>query len=110
MIDVGAYLIHAVCRLNGYDIVATRLAEYAVGQVDGFVAAVAKEYHVGWNTLHLGYLLLQLALKGVWIAVIGVVIRILVGIEEYVSLLAGIFVASGRVGGETPDIGAYQLF
>ena len=37
IIDVGTYLIHAVGRSDGYNIVLTRTTEHTVNQVDSFV-------------------------------------------------------------------------
>ena len=88
VVDVGAHLIHAVCGFYGYDIVAPWLAEDAVGQVNGLVAAVAQEDVFGRHALDLGEHLLQLALQGVGITVIRCVIRVLVGIEKDVGFFA----------------------
>ena len=43
IVDVCAYAIHAVGGLDGYDVVCAWLAEDAVYEVDGFVAAVAEK-------------------------------------------------------------------
>lgn len=71
VVDVGTHLIHAVCRLDGHHVVTARLAEDAVSQVDGLVAAVAQEYHVLGHALHLLQQLLRLALQRVGVAVVG---------------------------------------
>ena len=110
VVDVGTHLIHAVRRLDGHHVVTPRLAEDAVSQVDGLVAAVAQEYHVLGHALHLLQQLLQLALQRVGVAVVGGVVRILVGIEEDVSLLARIFITGTAVRSQAPDVLADQLF
>ena len=110
VVDVGTDLIHAVGRGDGYHVVATGIAEHAISEVDGLVTAVAQEYVFLGYTLDLLQGTFQFALQRVGIAVVRLVIGILVGIKKDVSLLAGILVASGRVGCETPDVLSDQLF
>ena len=107
VVDVGTHLVHAVGGLDGHHVVDAGLAEAAVGQVDGLVAAVAQEDALGGHALHLGYLCLQLQLQRVGIAVQRCVVGVLVGIEKHVGLVAGIFVACTAVGCQRPDVRSY---
>ena len=109
VVDVGTDLVHTVGGLDGNDIVAAGLTEDAVGQVDGLVATVAEEDVLLANALHLSQGCLQLELQGVGVAVVRLVVWVLVGIEEYTCLTAGILVTGRAIGCERPDIWTNQL-
>ena len=104
VVDVGTYLVHAVGGLDGYDIVFSRFTEDAIGQVDGLVAAIAQENHLCRDAFLFGYLLFQFTLQRVRIAVKGRIVWILVGIEEHMCLMAGIFIACAAIGSKAPDV------
>ena len=92
VVDVGTHLVHAVGGCDAHYVVAPWLAENAEGQVDGLVAAVAEEDVLGRHALDLLQHGFQFTLQGVGIAVVGCVVRILVGIEKHVCLLARVLV------------------
>jgi hypothetical protein len=104
VVDVSAHLVHAVGRDYAYHVVATGFAEDAVGQVDGLVAAVAQKDVLGRNTFYALQEFLDITLQWVGIAVVGGIIRILVSIEEYVSLFARVFVTGTAIRSQTPYI------
>ena len=58
IVDVGAHLIHAVCRVYGYNIVDAGTAEDAEWEVNGLIATVAEEDVVDCNSLEGSYELL----------------------------------------------------
>ena len=63
------------------------------------------------DTLDLGQRHFEFSLEWVWVSVIvGHAVRILVGIEKDVSLLARVFVAGRAIRCEFPNIWSYQLF
>ena len=93
VVDVGTYLVHTIRGGDGHHIVYTRIAEYTISQVDGLVAAVAQEYHILGHPLHLLQHTFQFALQRVGITVVGCVIRILVGIQKHMRLMARILIA-----------------
>jgi hypothetical protein len=62
IVCVGCHLIHAIGRFYRHHVIDLRLAESAVYEVDGLIAAVAEEYLFGTNLLLTGYDFLQVAL------------------------------------------------
>ena len=82
VIDVGTYLVHAVGGFDGHHIVNLRTGETAIDQVDGLVAAIAKENLLWLYPLVLGYQFFHIPLQGVGVAVVGLVVWILIGIQE----------------------------
>ena len=59
IIHIGTNFIHPVARINGHNIIYPWITEYAIHQVNCFIAAIATEYTVFTHTFHFGYLLLQ---------------------------------------------------
>ena len=93
IVDVGTNLIHAVSRIDGYYIVCSRPAEDAVDQVNAFIASVTQEdlfLTYSFNRCDQGF---QLILQRIRIAVVGIVIRIFVGVQKHGSLNAFVFIA-----------------
>jgi hypothetical protein len=88
IIDVGADLVHAVGRFNSHDIVDLRTAKHTVDKIYRLIRAVAEKDVAGWYLFDFRELALYLLLKRIWIAIVGAVVRVLVGIEENVSLVA----------------------
>ena len=82
IVNLGRHQIHAVGRLNGYDIVPARLAKGPKHQVDGLITAIAQEDMLGSYTLQLGQILLQLPLQRIGIPVVGCIIGVLIGIKK----------------------------
>ena len=108
IVDVSTDLIHAVCRLNGHHIVYSRTGEATVWQVYGFITAVSQENLLHSHAFHLRQFLLHLHLQRIWIAIQRIVIRILIGIQEYTRLHALILIACRRIGFQVPDIRTCQ--
>ena len=104
VVDVGAYAVHTVARRNRDGIVYPRLAEHAVAQVYGLVAAVADEKIFRPDALQGRDLLTDLFLPGRRrIAVHAVLIRVLVGIQEDTQSSL-VFVPRGRIGFQSGDV------
>ena len=82
IVNLCRHQIHAVGRLNGYDIVPARLAKGPKHQVDGLITAIAQEDMLGSYTLQLGQILLQLPLQRIGIPVVGCIIGVLIGIKK----------------------------
>ena len=53
IINIRTHAIHAVCRLYSHHVVYSRLAEYAVRQVDSLVAAIAEKHTFCSHTFYL---------------------------------------------------------
>ena len=79
-------------------VVLSRLAEDAVGQVYGLVAAIAKEYVLRRYSLDCRKFFLQLRLQWVGVTVEGLVVWVLVGIKEHGGSMPAIFVTCRTVG------------
>ena len=110
IIDIGANLIHSVGRFDGNDIILARITETTIWQVNSLVASISKEDTILWHTLNLRQLSLQLQLQRIRIAVEGGVIGVLVGIEEYTCLSAGILVPGAAIRCQIPYILPAKLF
>ena len=98
IIDVCTYLVHAIRWSDGYHVVNPRIAEYPIGDVDSLVGTIAQENHILRNALHLLQHTFQFALQWIGITVVRGVVWILVGIQEHMSFLAGIFITGRGVG------------
>ena len=106
VVDIGTHLVHAVGGLDGHYVIHARLAETAVGQVDGLVATVAQEYALGGHSLYLRDGCLELELQWVGVAIEWRIVRILVSIEKHSRLASSVLIASAAVWCQTPDIWA----
>ena len=99
IVDVGTYAIHAVGGFDSHYIVNLRFGEAAIHEVDGLVAAVAEEDVLSRYALHLRQFVLEGKLEWVGVAVVGIVIGVLVGIEIHTCVPAAELVAGAAVGG-----------
>ena len=107
IIDVCAHFVHAVCWLDGDNIVNTRTCKAAVSKVNRLVGAVAEEYVFRRNAFHGGQALFQFTLQGVGIAVERGVVRIFVGIEKNLCTAASELVACAAVRLQRKYVGTY---
>jgi hypothetical protein len=106
IVDVGTYFIHAVCRVDGNDIVNSWTAEYAEYQVDGLVGTVAQKDTFGQHSLKRRYNLLQFLLQRVRITVVRLVVWVLISIEKHLGRHTLIFITRRTVRLQGQDITA----
>ena len=109
VVDVSTHLIHAIGRGRCHHIIDARTGKAAVGEVDGLIAAVAEEDTILGYPLHSRKTFLQLQLQRIGVAVEGLVVGILVRIEEHSCFATCIFVAGRAIGCKVPDVGSCEL-
>ena len=86
IVHISTHLIHTISGVNSHHIIFTRTAEDAIRQINRLITTITQEDILHRHSLHRWDYLFQLLLQRIWVAVHAIRIRILVGIEESISL------------------------